>query len=625
MAAGQRRALYALLAIPLLVLLFLLSVGLADRLLKEVSLDLTEDHRFTLSPATEALLADLQEPLELRLFISSRFTDTTPAYASYARRIASLLQEMAAVSDGKLRVERYDPEPFSPAEDLALAEGLQGLPLGSGGEPVYFGLVGRNAVDQQQVIPFFAQQRAGSLEYDLAALIASLARTRKPKVGIAGSLSLDGNALLRQPPQALLSLIGQRIDLQPASLDEGPLPADLETLMLIQPAGLSPAAAYALDQFVLRGGRLLLFLDPYSEQQALTDRQRGLPLTPPDFTAIAPLLAAWGLVQPERQVVADRLSARRVTVGNAGRQTALDYVAWLQIPADRLAQGDPLVAGLERLTLNTAGTLQATEGAGSTLTPLAWSSLEAELLPVERIAINPDPSALLASYQPGGQELTLAARLTGAAESAFPAGPPEGWPAKNGAAPLTRSLQDLDLIVVADSDLLFNSTWIGAGADGGPAPIAGNGEFVVNALEALAGGSALAELRGRGIADRPFTRIVALRREAELATARREQELIDKINGMREEVTAIEETLEKDQVDADAQRETRQRLRAEMLQAEQDLRAVQRGLRAELDRLILKLQLLNILAVPLLLAVIGGLVAFWRRHRAFAGARRIRG
>ncbi len=630
---GPKAKLYGVLAIPLLILLFLVSVGLADRLLGHLRLDLTEDRRFTLSPVTLEILNGLEEPVSLRLFVSSRFTDTNPAYASYAARIDALLAELTRLSQGKLEIERFDPLPFSAAEDLAIAEGLQGLPLGGNpDERFYFGLTGRNALDQQQTIPFFALQGAATLEYDLAAVIAGLERVRKPKVGLATSLPLDGNPLLRQPPQALLSLIDPLVELQKVDLEAGFVPPEIESLMLVQPNGLSDVAAYALDQFVLRGGRLLAFIDPYSEQQALMDRQRRLPYRPPDFQAIAPLLQAWGVALPGGEVVADRLSARRVQVGSAGRDSSIDYVVWLSVPSARMNGNDPIVAHLEKLNLNTAGHLARLKDSEATVERLAWSSDEAEVLPTQRLAVNPDPTALIANYKPGGRELAFVQRITGPAETAFPEGPPAGWLEAIGAdgqtvriGHLSEGQRPLDLVLVADSDLLFNAAWIGAGEDGSPAAVAGNGDFVVNALELLTGQSPLASLRGRSQSDRPFVLIEELRREAEQAAAEREQALIEQIGAVREEIETIERNLDAGLSLTSPQQQTLNSLRSDLQQAEVDLRAVQRGLREDLDRLVFEIQLANILAVPLMLALIGCLVMLLRRRRALGGAQRLRG
>ncbi|MBC6416542.1 MAG: GldG family protein [Rhodospirillales bacterium] len=627
----MRRAspLLARLALPLVAVFFAAATGLADRGLQQLRVDLTEDRRFTLSAATVALLRGLDQPIGLKLFVSSRFTGSNPVYASHAKRVQALLREMERAAGGRIRLQIHDPLPYSAAEDLALAEGLEGLLAGSG-ERVYFGLAGRNAVDRSRTLPFFNPERAAALEYDLASLVASLARPSEPKIGLISSLPLDGNPLLRQPPQAILQTILQSVPLEETALTPDLLQAGFDAIMVVQPSGLSAPEAYVLDQYLLAGGRALLFIDPYSEQQALTNARKGLPPVPPDFAALDPLLAAWGVTLPAGQVVADRLSARRVAVGSAGRRSLLDYVVWLSIPQTQLSATDPSVEGLGRVNLNTAGSLAARAEAATAFDPLAWSSAEAEVMAVGRMAINPDPSALLADYRPGGLEEVLAARLTGPAATAFPGGPPpaffEALGADRGAHPnwghLMQSRVPLDLILIADSDLLFDSTWIST-APGAAAPLAGNGALVVKALEILTGDPDLVSLRGGGIADRPFTVIEDLRREAELASAREAQGLIRRIAEVQSEIEGIEETGAGG--GPGTQQQTLRDLRDILQQAEQDLRRVQRDFRGDLDRLLWGVQLVNIAAVPLVLALIGGCVVLLRRRRALAGAARLRG
>ena len=249
---------------------------------------------------------------------------------------------------------------------------------------------------------------------------------------------------------------------------------------------------------------------------------------------------------------------------------------------------------------------------------------------IERMAINPDPSALLADYRPGGLEAVLAARLTGPAATAFPGGPPPAFsqapgvePARTRTGHLTQSRAPLDLILIADSDLLFNSTWISA-AQGAAAPLAGNGALVVKALEILTGDPALISLRGGGIVNRPFTVIEDLRREAELASAREAQRLIRRIAEVQSQIEGIEETGAGGSLGTQQKRTLRD-LRGILQQAEQDLRSVQRDFRSDLDRLLWRVQLVNIAAVPLVLVLIGACVLLLRRRRDLAGAARLRG
>ncbi|MEO1190578.1 MAG: Gldg family protein [Pseudomonadota bacterium] len=618
-ASAQRRLTYARLALPLVVLLFLAAVVLADRGLSHLRLDLSQDKVFTISPVTAELLAGLEEPLQLRLYTSSLLTDVTPAYASHAARVTALLREMERLAGPNLNVEVLDPEPFSPAEDQALTDGLTGLTTGDGTQ-IYFGLAGRNLVDQTQTIAFLDPERAASLEYDLTALIAALANPRQPRVGLFSRLPLNGNPLLRQPRQAILDILAQQMDLQEVDLETGRVPQEISVLMAVQPIGLTPAEAYALDQFVLRGGRLLLFLDPYSEQQALMNAQRGLPLQPADFSSIEPLLAAWGAELPGRVLATDVNSARRVMVGSGDRQTVTDYVVWLSIPEARMRAGDPLVAGLGSLNLNSAGFLLPRDGEGAPLEPLVWTSPEAQVLPLDRLALSPDPTQLLADYQPGGQALTLAARLNGTAESAFPAGPPSELARGETGDALAQehraaSGSPIAVVAVADSDLLYNSTWIGQGQVGGQ-PLAGNGAFVLTALEEMLGQPSLASLRGRGQRERPFMLLEEMARSAEQDLRRQEAALTASIERAQSEIGEIEQTQDGGIVLSDAQRESLAALRGQLLSARAELRQVQRGLREEVDDLVREIQLVNILAVPALVALLGLAVVLLRRRRA---------
>ncbi len=630
--AEARGALYAKLAIPLVLLFFAAGVVVADRGLSTLRLDLTEERRFTLSPVTKEILAGLDEPVALRLYVSSRLTDVNPALAAHAARVKALLREIEDLAGANLGLEVIDPLPFSAAEDLALSEGLPSLRLGRGAaEQLYFGLTGRNAVDQLRRIDFFSPERAAFLEYDLAALLSALARPVRPRVGLLSSLPLDGNPILRQPPQTLLDLIHPHFDLTDLALAGGSVPDDISVIMLVQPKDLSLAEAYALDQFVLRGGRLLLFIDPYSEQEALMAAQMRLPPRPPNFDAFDPLLTAWGLRLPAGQVVADRLSAREVEVSSQGRRVPTDYVVWLAMRQSEMAEDEPVVARIAPLNLNTAGRLLHRDEAESSLVPLVWTSTEAEALPIERLAVNGDPTELLADYRPGGSALTLAARLGGRADSAFPDGPPPSlleslgeWGDDLAARHLGQSRAGLDIIAVADSDLLYDASYITM-RQGTPIPLAGNADFVINALESLSGVPLLGSLRGRGLKERPFTVIEDLRREAELTFRQRELALIRRIEETQQEIGDIEERRDGGLVLTQPQREAMAALRDQQRIARSELRDVQRGLRAELDRLVRQVQLINILAVPLLVAALGILVLLVRRRRALGGAARLRG
>jgi len=267
--AHSSRRLLARLGIVLAIVLFLAINVLVARGLPSAGLDLTEDGRFTLSPATVELVGSLEEPIRLRLFLSSLLTDLNPGYAAHAQRVNALLQRLSRLSNGRLAVEVYDPAPYSPEEDLAVASGIHGLSLGDeSGEMVYFGLAGRNSTDDQETIGFFSLERASFLEYDLARMLSRLAHPAKPKIALLGRAALAGDQSTGFRPQVLFSLLQEFYEVTVAEAADGQVADDIEVLVLTQPEDLSPAELYAIDQYVLAGRPLLVFVDPFSEREA---------------------------------------------------------------------------------------------------------------------------------------------------------------------------------------------------------------------------------------------------------------------------------------------------------------------------------------------------------------------
>ncbi len=617
------------LGILLSVVLFVAINLFAGGALTRLRLDLTEDGRFTLSPATEQLAESVTEPITLRLYISRLLMDVNPAYASHAERVIDMLDAFRRLSGGKITIQRYDPAPFSPEEDLAVADGVQGLGLGDeSGDLVYFGLAGRNATDDKQSIPFFALDRAAYLEYDLAQMIQALAHPDKGKVGYLGALSLLGDQSTNFQPQILATLMQQVFQLTNVEANAGVVDPSISTILLIQPEGLSPAQLYALDQFVLRGGKLMVFADPFSERQAAMNQQQFLPPTMADLTTIKPLFDAWGFAVPQGVVAGDRLTARRVMAYSQGRQVVTDYIIWLALGRDYFKADDPSLAELTVLNLNSAGVVQPLDSATTSFTPLASTSDQGTQLSVDQVAMAPDPVQMLATYQPLGVQ-TLIARIGGPARSAFPDGPPLALQdnsavdfAKLQADHLAEAKQPVDIVVVADSDFLFDQAWLTSDQSSGQLrPLANNGDLVLNLLDSMTGQAGLATLRGRGLVSRPFEVIDKMQRAAELKYRTREQDLLDKIKQAEAQIGEIEQSAEGGVVLTPEQDKAVEELRVELLDARRELREVQRGLRDDLETLVQRLQLGNIAGVPAAVALIGLLVALLRRRRAQRGVR----
>src|ERR1700758_5211194 len=254
------------------IVLMLISVNVIATRLFAWRLDLTGEHLYTLSRGALNTLAKIDEPITLRFYFSNRLADEVPSYGVYAQRVRELLDQYVAAAHGKVRLEVYNPLPFSDAEDRAVAFGLQGVPLDVAGEQVYFGLAATNSTDDQQVIAFFQPERERFLEYALTKLVHSLAFPKKTVIGLITTLPLEGDmmAMMRgrpAEPMAIMEQLQQLDTVKPLPAEIDAVPPDVDVLMLVHPQKLSEKTLFAIDQFVLKGGKALVFVDPHSETQ----------------------------------------------------------------------------------------------------------------------------------------------------------------------------------------------------------------------------------------------------------------------------------------------------------------------------------------------------------------------
>ena len=608
-------------------------------------LDLTAERLYTLSPGTRLTLAHIDEPITLRFYYSARLGQAIPAYGVYAQRVRELLDQYVAAAHGKLRLEVYQPQPFSDAEDRAVAFGLQGVPLNAEGEQIYFGLAGTNSTDDTQVIPFFAPERERLLEYDLTRVVHALAFPKRTVVGLISSLPLDGDPLAAQlamaqgrlphqeHPAAVLTQLRQVDDVEtlPAGLDA--IPAGIDVLMLVHPQKLTEKTLFAIDQFVLRGGPAIVFVDPYSEQQARSESRHhessasDLPL----------LFKAWGLRLLPDAVAADRAAARRVGVPTAGGGTqALDYIAWLNLRGSDFNRNDAITADLRQVAMATAGILEPIAGASTRLEPLISTSADAMKLPVAKIVGLPDVAALLTGFKSEDTRYILAARVTGPAETAFPDGPPKPAPdaASTPAAPggavdfVQKSVKPINLVVVADSDMLDDRFWAQSREFFGRqvvVPLAGNGDFVANAIDVLAGGEDLVGLRSRGTSARPFEVVERIQREADERYAAERTALEKKLEQTQaklQRMTSGSEGSGNPELAPEQARAIAQ-FRADLVMTRRQLRSVQAALRQDIETLKIILEFCDIALVPILVAaaaIVLGMLRLRRRRRRLVSA-----
>ena len=625
-ASRSARSVLALVAIALLLVASNIVVGRYGA----VRLDLTAEHLYTLAKGTRQSLAKLDDPVTLRFYYSTRLSDTAPAFGIYAQRVRELLDQYVAASNGKLRLEVYNPVPYSEAEDRAVAFGLQAVPLNDQGEAVYFGLAGTNSTDDQQVIPFFNPERERFLEYDLTRLVHALANPKRTVVGLMSSLPLlvDPTAPLRGKPGeplAAISQLKQVDDVENLSPDIQEIPAKINVLMIVHPQKLSDAALFAIDQFVLKGGKALVFVDPYSEIGAAIPSAHS-EAAPPPSSDLEPLFKAWGVKLLPDVVAGDRRDARRVAVPVEGRAPqAMDYVAWLDLPKVNLSRDDPITADLSHLALATAGILEPLEGAKTKFEPLVVTSTDAEKIPVDQVKGLPDVAALQAHFRPEQRALVLAAHITGDAATAFPDGKPGAPGADSGAAKaasaLKQSAQPINVVVVGDTDMLDDRFWSSSQDFFGRRvvqPIANNGDFVANAIEVLAGGEDLVDLRSRGTVARPFEVVENLQRQADDRYAAEQRSLQDKLKQTQAKLHSLTTGEGKDANQAAAtadQTKEIDQFRADMLATRQQLRQVQGALRQDIERLKVILEFVDIALVPIIVVAFAIVAAALRARR----------
>ncbi len=418
------RRLYAITAIVLAAIIFVALNIAADASLTTARLDMTQNSVFTLSRGTKNIIAKLKEPVTLKFFYTKKLGSNYAQINGYANRVRDLLHEYAARSNGKILLQEIDPEPYTDAEDQATAAGLTGAPTDSG-DFVYFGLVGTNTIDGQQAIPFFTQEREGYLEYDITSLIYKLSNPKKPVIAILSSLPLEtgsgGMAAMMQgqsQPFAIYQELAASYAVQPLDPSFDNIPKTIDVLMIVDPTTLSQAQLYAIDQFVLRGGHALVFVDPNSELAQAGAAQMGGASGAPQSTL--PLLRAWGVEYDMNKVVGDRLLAQRVQMGNDARNPVASYPIWLHLTAPNFDGKDQVTSNLQTLNLASAGALSPLPGAMTTFTPLVSSSDQAGLLDTSEVRATAQPTDLMNEIRATGKPYTIAARISGSAKTAFP-------------------------------------------------------------------------------------------------------------------------------------------------------------------------------------------------------------
>ena len=607
----QKKSIYSVGSLVLLLALFVVVSMLSSNLLRGLRFDLTENRLYTLSEGTLNILDQLREPVIIYLFFSQEASRDLPQLRSYAERVDELVEEFANHSGGKLILKRIDPAPFSEEEDQAAAFGLQAVPVGASGETLYLGLAGSNTLDDVQAMPFLQPSKEQFLEYDLAKMIASLGNPERKRIGLLSTLDMrpGWNPVTQSAQEAWVvyeqfEQLFAIEDIDPAAAE---LPEDLDVLMLVHPKDLGEAMRYRVEQFVLGGGHLIAFLDPFAEAD------RGDPSDPMaqmqmgSASTLGPLLKAWGVAYDPTRVLGDL----QYGAGN----TRMRHIGILSVPSDGLNDDDIVSADLEIVNFSSTGWLEAMEGAGTTFEQLVQSSQNAAPMDASRLRFLNNPADLMNGFNPTGDRYALAARITGPASAsiAAPEGMDEGHLAQSGG-------DGINVLLFADTDMLTDRMWVQKQPFLGQnlvTSFADNGSLAVNAVDNMLGNRDLISIRTRASSGRPFDRVDEIRVAAERsyrATEERLQLELEDTERKLGELQAAKGDGELMVISEEQQAEI-QRFMDRKLEIRHELRQVQHDLQRDIDSLGTRLKILNIALVPAAVMIVALLYAARRRKR----------
>ncbi len=594
--------------------------------------DLTEGDVYTLSGGTRSILGKLEAPVKLRLYYTQGGEAVPVGLKTFAKRVEDLLNEYKAAGRGKVVVEKFNPEPDSDAEDSAQLDGIEGQ-LTNTGEKFYLGL-SISFLDQKAAIPVLTPDRERLLEYDITRGIAQVGEAKKPVVGVMSALPVMGRSLdpirKQQPTEAwvLIQEMKRIFDVKEVRLDAARIDDDIKVLLVIHPRNLPEETEYAIDQYVLRGGKLIAFVDPYAYFDQQPDLQNPFGGNQAGSSTFYNLFKAWGIDVDMGKVIAD------LTYASGSGPRLLPTL--LNLTNQALNMDDVVTSQVGTLLIPFGGAFKGKPADGLTQTVLAHTSKNA--MPVDLIIATLSGEPSTRGFQPTNEQMPLAIRLTGKFHTAFPEGKPKPFapPAradrkkgaeakKDEAKPepqLKQSTAENSMVLVADVDLLSDGAAVEIQEVFGQrvaVPRNGNLALALGLVEHFSGDSALIGLRSRATFSKPLTLIREMEAQAQQQYLGKIKELEDNLNQTQENLQKLQKTkggAASTILTAEQQAEL-DNFRKRAAETRRDLKELRKNLRVETDTLEFWTKVVNIGLVPLLVALTGVVLAL-RRRRAVA-------
>ena len=589
-------------------------------------IDLTEGKVYTLSPGTKAILSRLEAPVKIRFYYTQGSNAVPVGLKTFAKRVEDLLSEYRSAADGKLVIEKLNPEPDSDAEDSAALDSVDGQ-MTNTGEKFYLGM-SVSFFDKKAAIPVLAPDRERLLEYDITRAISQVTAAKKPVVGVMSALPVMGrplNPMLKQQPAqpwVLVSELKRIFDVRKIELDAQKIDDDVKVLLVIHPRNITEATEYALDQFVLRGGRLIAFVDPYAYFDQQPDLQNPFGGAQAGQSTFYNLFKAWGVDVNMNKVVAD------LTYPSGAGPNLLPTL--LSLNNEALNQEDVVANQVGTMLIPFGGVFSGTPAAGLTQTVLAHTSKNS--MPVDLIIATLSGEPSTRGFEPSGKELPLAIRLTGKFKTAFPGGKPEPYTPrgerkpedkKPAASQLKESAAENSVVLVADVDMLTDNAAVDVQDVFGQrlvVPRNGNLAFAQGIVEQFSGDSALISLRSRAAFSRPLTVIRQIEAQAQQNYLGKIKELEDSLNQTQEKLLALQKARAgaASAVLTPEQLAEVENFRKKAVETRKDLKELRKTLRVETDTLEFWTKVANIGLVPLLVAMLGIALALAKRRRVGA-------
>ena len=584
---------------------FLVFTLLNNLLLNSWRLDLTENNLYTLSEGSEEIISAIDEPINLYFFFSEKSSEDLTQLRSYATRVEELLEEYALIGDGKINLSVIDPEPFSEEEDQAAEFGLQSVPINAAGDELYFGLAATNALDDMEVISFFQPDKEEFLEYEISKLVQSLSVAEKPTVGVLSSIdvqaSMNQQTFQMTPAWMVIEQLEQLFNVESLSTDIESLPVDVDILLVIHPKQLSETLLFAIDQFVMAGGKLLAFVDPLAESDRPQQASPMMPAPPTEQSSnLNRLTEAWGVTLRDNVVLGDSQAALAV---DSGTGTPVRHLAIVGMESENFSGDDIVTSSLESINLATAGILDISDAPPGTIEPLITSSAYSMPLDSFQFQFMSDPQDLMRAFSPTGEQYVVAARISGSAPSAFPEG------IENSEGEHLTQTEDINVILVADTDILADRLWVQVQIFFGQriaSPWANNGEMVINALDNLSGGASLISIRSRGRFTRPFDVVQDLRREAEASYQESADDLQAQLAETEQQLTELQSAQSEGNLFglSPEQEQALVQFQQEKLKIRKQLRDVRHQLDSDIELLGSTLKFINIALIPILMTLL---------------------